>query len=60
VKLMLVGLMLVLLMVYFSGCTKTADTQKTPENQAYDAIDNELDQAVDNMDTSDIENSLLD
>ncbi|NCO96501.1 MAG: hypothetical protein GW865_00225 [Candidatus Aenigmarchaeota archaeon] len=57
---MLVGLMLVLLMVYFSGCTKTADTQKTPENQAYDAIDNELDQAVDNMDTSDIENSLLD
>lgn len=47
-------------MVYFSGCTKTADTQKTPENQAYDAIDNELDQAVDNMDTSDIENSLLD
>ncbi len=61
--------LLVLSVVFVSGCATTPDTGNTgatgeltakeKEDLAYQAIDNEIDQALENMTLEDIENELL-
>ncbi len=59
-KLLIAGLLVSVLLV--GGCLESGTTESTTgsmtEDQAFDTIEQEMDEAVENIDVSDIESSL--
>jgi len=63
-KHLLLTCLLLTSVVLVSGCTQTADTtgqltDKQAEDQAYNTIESELDQAIENITLDDLEGELL-